>query len=414
MYIQIHLLRANINHNLNADITGRPKTSDLNGSLRGRFSSQSMKRNLRVRTEDDLGLNKEDKSFRTLLFFKEALITQMEQDRFLSLNKTRAKALYVIALKSLPSAKEDSKEAVETEDVSPYADLPDHIQEIYASVDALGIAAVFLSGYELSYWDKYLTSVFNSYYDALEDEDSENPTKDDYKSLSFTSIMDELYESDKDVKIALSIALFGRMFASNQALNVDGALYMSNAVTINKVLIEEDFFTLVDDLKKDSSGAAHLGSKSFTSGVYYTHVVIDVDHLVGLVLGDSPTQEEKYNFIIELEGVVAGVIKHTNPTGQEHGFASFNLADYAACEVGEDQPNSCSNAFLLPVSSRSNILADGVQKLEDMLLKTQKLYSKTSSFFVLNLTDYDSDLPCSESLDSLKKDVVKAALLPGQ
>ena len=88
--------------------------------------------------------------------------------------------------------------------------------------------------------------------------------------------------------IDASIALFGRMVADAEAgdtisdsryLRVDGALSTSFAVTTHRSRRSVDYFSTVDDFSPNA-GSGFLGSKSFTSGVYYRCKVLDLDKLI--------------------------------------------------------------------------------------------------------------------------------------
>lgn len=76
---------------------------------------------------------------------------------------------------------------------------------------------------------------------------------------------------------ALSIAMFGRMFANKPDFNVEAAVQVGHGFTTHEAVIEIDYFTAVDDIVPDdgSKGAGYLSIAQFTSGVYYTSISID-------------------------------------------------------------------------------------------------------------------------------------------
>ena len=69
--------------------------------------------------------------------------------------------------------------------------------------------------------------------------------------------------------ITLDIALFGRMVTSDAFRNVDAAMQVAHAISTNKLNMESDYFTAMDDLLKgetmDVSGAGHVNGTDYNS-----------------------------------------------------------------------------------------------------------------------------------------------------
>ena len=71
-----------------------------------------------------------------------------------------------------------------------------------------------------------------------------------------TLIVRKAAPSDEELKLlrlensASDVALFGRMLAKNPSYNVEAAIQVAHAFSVQKVVIEDDFFTAVDDLNK--------------------------------------------------------------------------------------------------------------------------------------------------------------------
>ena len=72
---------------------------------------------------------------------------------------------------------------------------------------------------------------------------------------------------------AVDIALFGRMLASSPKFNVEATCQVAHAIGVSASVIEDDFFTAIDDLKQeaDDAGAGHLGETAFGSAVFYNY-----------------------------------------------------------------------------------------------------------------------------------------------
>lgn len=64
---------------------------------------------------------------------------------------------------------------------------------------------------------------------------------------------------------------------------------MAHAIGVSASVIEDDFFTAIDDLKQeaDDAGAGHLGETAFGSAVFYNYICLDFDLLVKNLDGDD-------------------------------------------------------------------------------------------------------------------------------
>ncbi|MEO0730406.1 MAG: type I-E CRISPR-associated protein Cas7/Cse4/CasC, partial [Pseudomonadota bacterium] len=85
----------------------------------------------------------------------------------------------------------------------------------------------------------------------------------------------------------LPAALFGRMVTSDPAANIDAPIHVAHAFTVHEEETESDYFTAVDDLKRDEddSGADTIQETELTSGLFYGYVVVDVPGLVSNLTG---------------------------------------------------------------------------------------------------------------------------------
>src|SRR5208337_4471626 len=88
---------------------------------------------------------------------------------------------------------------------------------------------------------------------------------------------------------AADIAMFGRMLADNPDYNREAAVQVAHAITTHKVVVEDDFYTAVDDLKTsaEDAGAGFIGELGFGSGVFYLYACIDRELLVKNLGGDA-------------------------------------------------------------------------------------------------------------------------------
>lgn len=64
---------------------------------------------------------------------------------------------------------------------------------------------------------------------------------------------------------------------------------MAHAFGVSETIVEDDFFTAVDDLRaaSEDAGAGHLGETGFGSALFYTYICIDKDLLVNNLNGNE-------------------------------------------------------------------------------------------------------------------------------
>ncbi len=86
----------------------------------------------------------------------------------------------------------------------------------------------------------------------------------------------------------LAAALFGRMVTSDPAATIDAPVHVAHAFTVHEEEVEDDYFTAVDDLKRDEddSGADTIQETEITCGLFYGYAVIDIPGLVANCGGD--------------------------------------------------------------------------------------------------------------------------------
>jgi CRISPR system Cascade subunit CasC len=234
-FIQLHLLTSYPPANLNRDDLGRPKTARLGGVDRLRVSSQSLKR-----------------TWRTSSVFQEALAGHIG---------TRTKRLGT---------------------------------EVEAQLVEGGVKEK--SAHE---WAEKIANVFGKpQKNSVEIEQLAHVSPEEREAVNrlATVLVDENRAPEEDELALLrarpsaaDIALFGRMLASKPAFNVEAACQVAHAVTVHPVVIEDDYFTAVDDLNtgEEDRGAGHIGETGFAAGLFYSYICVDVDQLVTNLNGDE-------------------------------------------------------------------------------------------------------------------------------
>ena len=299
-FVQIHLLTSYPPANLNRDDQGRPKTAKMGGFDRLRVSSQSLKR-----------------AWRTSELFQQTLDGHIG---------TRTKLLGVQIYEKLVAGGIKEKQAKEwaqkiagvfgalkkAKDKEPLVDL--EIEQL-----------VHVSPTELQAIDALVEAVV-----------SQNRAPDDAE-------LNLIRKQGQSV----DIALFGRMLASSPAFNIEAACQVAHAISVHPVVIEDDYFTAVDDLNDGSvdSGAAHIGETGFAAGLFYSYICINRELLIDNLGGDKELAQKAISALIEAAVKVS-------PEGKQNSFGSRAYANYVLAEKGDQQPRSLSVAFLKPVTSQ--------------------------------------------------------------
>lgn len=311
-FVQIHLLTSYPPANLNRDDLGRPKTAKMGGVDRLRVSSQSLKR--AWRTSD--------------------LFEQIDTG-------TRTKEMGLKYYKQLIDGNIDHKSAIEW--MKP-------------------IASVFGKLKELSKKEKEKLKELPPEVRAKKE-----LTELEIEQLAFVDTEEEKTIAELVVKMiarkegprteelnllrkrihAVDIAMFGRMLASKPEFNIEAACQVAHAISVHPVVIEDDYFTAVDDLNdgSDDAGAAHIGETGFAAGLFYSYICINRELLVENLGGDEELARKAISALTEAAVKVA-------PEGKQNSFASRAYASYVLAEKGDRQPRSLSVSFLKPITNR--------------------------------------------------------------
>jgi len=299
-FVQIHLLTSYPPANLNRDDQGRPKTAKMGGFDRLRVSSQSLKR-----------------AWRTSDLFQQALSEHVG---------TRTKLLGVMAYDKLVASGVKEKPAKEwAQKIAGVFGALKKAKEKDSLVDLEIEQLVHVSPSEIQMIDELVARLV-----------SENRAPEEAE-------LDLLRKQGQSA----DIAMFGRMLASSPAYNVEAACQVAHAISVHPVVIEDDYFTAVDDLNDGSedAGAAHIGETGFAAGLFYSYICINRSLLVDNLGGDTELAQKSIKALIEAAVKVP-------PNGKQNSFGSRAYASYVLAEKGDQQPRSLSVAFLKPVTSQ--------------------------------------------------------------
>lgn len=315
-FIQLHFLTSYAPSNLNRDDLGRPKTAKMGGFDRLRVSSQSLKRNWRCseifESSMSNNLGKRTKRFGGEVF--KALVENGVAEK--SAQKWAASIAGVFG-----KGKKDSLEIEQLAHISP--------EEQQAALDLAAVLA----------------------------EENREPTNEELSLLRHN-------------QSAVDIALFGRMLASSPAFNVEAACQVAHALSVHSVVVEDDYFTAVDDLNdgKEDSGSSHIGESGFAAALFYSYVCINKTQLIENLDGNEALANQA------IQALTEAAVK-VSPKGKQNSFASRAYASYVLAEKGEQQPRSLSAAFLKPVKGEDQALL-AISALEKQAENFDKVYGQ--------------------------------------
>lgn len=162
-----------------------------------------------------------------------------------------------------------------------------------------------------------------------------------------------------EVSDAADIALFGRMVADDASQTIEGASMFSHALSTHAVRSDLDFFSAVDDEKKDAedAGAGHIGTVEFNSACYYRYVGINLDLLKQSKMFDQFQRREVLKTFIE-------AVVMANPVARRNSMFACSLPTFILGIRRKGQPLSLANAFEEPVRQNKNGYAEqSVEKL---------------------------------------------------
>jgi CRISPR system Cascade subunit CasC len=296
-FVQLHLLTAYPPANLNRDDTGRPKSCVFGGVPRMRVSSQSLKR-----------------AWRTSEVFESVVKDNVGK---------RTQRIGQVVHDYLVSKGMEAKKAVET--ARKIADVfgklkPDNDPKP-TFTEQLAFIAPEEQARALAIADKALAG------EAIDPQPA-----------------DILLKADN----AVDIAMFGRMLADDPSFNRDAAVQVAHALTTHKVIVEDDYYVAVDDLKnsteREDAGTSFIGVQEFASGLFYLYICIDTNLLARNLNGEKGLAADALEAMVRSAATVA-------PKGKQTSFASRARASFVLAERGTQQPRSLAAAFLKPVGN---------------------------------------------------------------
>ncbi|WP_326557147.1 type I-E CRISPR-associated protein Cas7/Cse4/CasC [Micromonospora sp. NBC_01796] len=323
MIIELHLLQSFPVSNLNRDDVGQPKTATFGGQLRGRISSQSLKRSARV-LFTDRGLQAGETGVRTKRLVSSATRVLVDNGR----DEAEAVAVAQAGLRALGFGIDDKKQ------------LTQYLLFVGNS------AAELLAAYCERDWDRLSADAAarakaatkNSTTLKGERQQEEKPSKAKPDKQTLTEAARIL-----DARRVVDVALFGRMIADNKDFNVDAASQVAHAISTHAVVNEYDYYTAVDDLKpQDESGADMIGTVDFNAACYYRYANLHLDQLAKNLDGDT-------DLIDRATSAWLNAFIDAVPSGKQNSMAALTPPETLLVVVRDRGAWNLANAFLRPV-----------------------------------------------------------------
>jgi CRISPR system Cascade subunit CasC len=329
MLIQIHMLQSYAPANLNRDDTGAPKDAVFGGVVRGRISSQCLKRSIRrsaafqeaFAASGLLGIRT-----KKLPDMIRAELAKMGVDEVTVRNICRrVPELGRESSKGKPAGQPDDAEEEAAEDGGDASASPASAEK-QAETETETKQLIFLGQNETRPLAERLLAAYQ---------------REGLKKWDKLKIADIAKEMGGSLPKSVDVAMFGRMTTSEAFQNVQAAVQVAHAISTNTLTQEFDYYTAVDDLSGES-GAGMIGDVEFNSSTYYKYLNIHWEQLVTNLGGDTEVAAQAVLALLEAAATA-------QPTGKQNTFAAHSLPDLVLVEAGRrNLPVSYANAFLRP------------------------------------------------------------------
>lgn len=355
-FIQIHTLTSHPASLLNRGEEGFAKTMPFGGVTRTRISSQCLKYNWR--TYEGPGnlrdLDETSMSIRSRHTFRKLIAEPLIEDGY-------DPAVVYPVVRNLQLSVTDS-----TSDFDLAASIEagrsgdeDHL--VLGQVVVFGPPEV-----------DFMRSVAERQVEKV-DPDADDLESEIEKALEILTTEEISDSVDAVAPAGVDAAMFGRMVTDEgKESEVESAVHVKHALTVHPHQRESDYFIAADDFQE--SGGGHLNSKSLTSGLYYTNVVVDLDGLIENLSGRDDIARDLVRRLIKIMSTVT-------PGAKKSSTAPYSHAEFLLVEKGDQQPRTLANAFREALPSESGL--DAAQdRLADYLSGLDSMYGNGAERYV--------------------------------
>lgn len=366
LFVEFHVLRSYPPSNLNRDDLGSPKSIVFGGERRVRVSSQCLKRTWRLSPFFRGELAEADLGVRT---------KRVPHDVFERLGATYPDPARA-GLEALFAAlgKKAAKETGEDEDADELASAPDVPEPSTPQVPKHAEVAetdhlLFLSLQEVDEIVAFAKERAGDFAKAIKA--GKKKASVDPKALEkLRKALGEHLEK-RCSRNAVDVALFGRFLTSDEFGECNAALQVAHALGTQKLDLEYDFFTAVDDRQPTSEpGAGHIGESELCASVLYEYAVCEMPELLKNLAGDKALAAKA------MRAIAMAMCRSIFEKAKRNGTAPHTPADYLEIVLRRDAPMSLANAFLHPVrpNGKADVMDVSIEKLRAQAKKYDVAY----------------------------------------
>ena len=355
MKLELHMIQNFAPACLNRDDTNSPKDCVFGGVRRARISSQCIKRAIRQTFREENLIPTKNLAFRTKRLAEEVAKRLSAEGKDLATGQIAAET--AIGGLGLGVGDDGQTQYLLFLGESGVAALTELCSQNW---DKLAEAAAKIKGAESA---------------AEEGDKKAQKSAKDAKQSAKDAVPDEIRKAMSavlDGSKAADLALFGRMLADTPKENIDAACQVAHAISTNRVDMEMDFFTAVDDLKtnEDDAGAGMMGVVGYNSSCFYRYAVIDHDDLLKNLGNDADLAGKTIEAFLRASATAV-------PSGKQNTFAAHNPPDFVlAVARREGAPISLANAFVDPARPRDgkSLTQTSVNMMKDYHDKVTAVY----------------------------------------
>ena len=354
IYVDFHVIQTVPPSCVNRDDTGSPKTALYGGVRRSRVSSQSWKRAMRKMFNQHF---KDNTGIRT------KRLVELMQKEIQSINadtpdeKAMALAERIISLCGIATEKKKDEDKRTAK------------------------ALFFISKTQVHNLAEYI---------LLHQNDADKDIKKEAKKLI-----------NKDHSV--DIALFGRMAADDQNLNVDASAQVAHSISTHRVDNEYDYFTAIDDSSpNDKPGAGMIGVVEFNSSTMYRYATVAVHILTRELNGEN-------EMTADAVAAFAEAFIKSMPDGKQNTFANRTLPDAVLITIRRDQPINFVGAFEEPVrTTEGGYVKSSIQRLNSYAQQTYDTYTDTpEKSWKIGMGEADEAVNLKEAFQTLHDAVLE-------
>lgn len=376
MKLEIHILQNFAPSNLNRDDTGAPKDCELGGVRRARISSQCFKRAIRDAFARHALVPEDQRAARTKRIVEQVAAIVVERKKV----DPEAARKAVTAVLGSVDLKADPEKDYKTQYL------------LFLPTRTVGKLAMLV----VEHFEALASEAGGDAKKAPGDEAKKGSKGKKIKGESNAiapEIAARVEELLADASGVPELSLFGRMIADAPHWNVDAACQVAHAISTHRVSMEFDFYTAIDDLKKnDSAGSDMMGTVSFNSACFYRYLVLDTDALAENLGSDEVAKKQaRASAEALLRAAVLAI-----PSGKQNSMAAHNPPSLVLVDVRDGgEPRSLANAFVDPARPRAgddgDLVSQSIAKLGAYAADLDRVYGtkgrKDRSFIAVGAPD---------------------------